>query len=84
LSKVAGKVFRIGHLGNDLMLMGLLCGVEMGFSLVGVPHRKGGAQVAIDYLATPWGATTDGGRPRSWSARFRFDTNDSLWHKGDA
>ncbi|HEY2872285.1 MAG TPA: aminotransferase class V-fold PLP-dependent enzyme, partial [Reyranella sp.] len=31
LSKVAGKVFRIGHLGdfNDLMLMGTLSGVEM-------------------------------------------------------
>jgi alanine-glyoxylate transaminase / serine-glyoxylate transaminase / serine-pyruvate transaminase len=55
LSKVAGKVFRIGHLGsfNDLMLMGTLCGVEMGLSLAGVPHRKGGAQAAMDYLAAP-------------------------------
>ncbi len=53
LSKVAGKVFRIGHLGsfNDLMLMGTLSGVEMGLSLAGVPHRKGGAQAAMDYLA---------------------------------
>jgi histidine ammonia-lyase len=53
LSKVAGKVFRIGHLGsfNDLMLMGTLSGVEMGLSLAGVPHRKGGAQAALDYLA---------------------------------
>ncbi|MBI1244340.1 MAG: aminotransferase class V-fold PLP-dependent enzyme [Alphaproteobacteria bacterium] len=53
LSKVAGKIFRIGHLGsfNDLMLMGTLSGVEMGLSLAGVPHRKGGAQAAMDYLA---------------------------------
>lgn len=53
LSKVAGTVFRIGHLGsfNDLMLMGTLSGVEMGLSLAGVPHRKGGAQAAMDYLA---------------------------------
>ena len=53
LSKLAGKVFRIGHLGsfNDLMLMGTLAGVEMGLSLVGAPHHKGGAQAAIDYLA---------------------------------
>ena len=53
LGKVAGKVFRIGHLGyfNDLMLCGTLAGVEMGLSLAGVPHRKGGAQAAIDYLA---------------------------------
>jgi len=53
LGKVAGKVFRIGHLGylNDLMLCGTLAGVEMGLALAGVPHRKGGAQAAIDYLA---------------------------------
>jgi alanine-glyoxylate transaminase/serine-glyoxylate transaminase/serine-pyruvate transaminase len=53
LSKVAGKVFRIGHLGdfNDLTLVGTLGGVEMGLALAGVPHKKGGAQVAMDYLA---------------------------------
>lgn len=52
LSKVAGKVFRIGHLGdfNDLMLMGTLSGVEMGLELAGVPYRRGGAQAALDYL----------------------------------
>ena len=32
------------------MLMGTLAGVEMGLSLAGVPHRKGGAQAALDYL----------------------------------
>src|SRR6266851_1376858 len=53
LTKLAGKVFRIGHLGsfNDLMLMGTLAGVEMGLGLIGAPHHKGGAQAAIDYLA---------------------------------
>jgi len=53
LSKLAGKVFRIGHLGdfNDLALMGTLCGVEIGLALAGVPHRQGGAQAALDYLA---------------------------------
>jgi alanine-glyoxylate transaminase/serine-glyoxylate transaminase/serine-pyruvate transaminase len=53
LSKVAGKVFRIGHLGdfNDLMLAGTLAGVEMGLALAGVPHKKGGVQAALDYLA---------------------------------
>ena len=52
LSKLAGKVFRIGHLGdfNDLMLMGTLTGVEMGLSLAGVPHQKGGASRASEYL----------------------------------
>ncbi len=44
LSKVAGKVFRIGHLGecNELTLLGALTGVEMGLSVAGVPHRAGG------------------------------------------
>jgi alanine-glyoxylate transaminase/serine-glyoxylate transaminase/serine-pyruvate transaminase len=52
LGKVAGKIFRIGHLGyfNDLMLCGTLAGVEMGLALAAVPHRKGGAQAAMDYL----------------------------------
>ena len=53
LGKLAGKVFRIGHLGsfNDLMLAGTLAGVEMGLARAGVPHRKGGVQAALDYLA---------------------------------
>src|SRR5499426_464642 len=48
----AGKMFRIGHLGdtNELMMMGALAGTEMGLALAGVPHRKGGAQAAMDYL----------------------------------
>jgi len=52
LGKVAGKVFRIGHLGdfNDLMLAGTLCGVEMGLGLAGVPHQTGGVAAAMDYL----------------------------------
>ena len=53
LSKVAGKVFRIGHLGdiNDLTLVGALSGVEMSLGLAGVPHSKGGVQAAMDYLS---------------------------------
>jgi alanine-glyoxylate transaminase/serine-glyoxylate transaminase/serine-pyruvate transaminase len=53
LSRVAGKVFRIGHLGdtNDLTIVGALAGVEMGLALAGVPHRKGGVQAAMDYFA---------------------------------
>jgi alanine-glyoxylate transaminase/serine-glyoxylate transaminase/serine-pyruvate transaminase len=53
LGKLAGRVFRIGHLGwfNDLMLCGTLCGVEMGLALRKVPHRNGGVQAAMDCLA---------------------------------
>jgi alanine-glyoxylate transaminase/serine-glyoxylate transaminase/serine-pyruvate transaminase len=54
LSKIADRVFRIGHLGdfNDLMLAGTLSGVEMGLELAGVPHRKGGVLAALDYLTS--------------------------------
>ena len=53
LTKLAGRVFRIGHLGdtNDLTMLGALSGVEMGLAVAGVPHRKGGAQAALDYFA---------------------------------
>jgi alanine-glyoxylate transaminase/serine-glyoxylate transaminase/serine-pyruvate transaminase len=52
LGKLAGRVFRIGHLGwfNDLMLCGTLCGVEMGLALKDVPHRAGGVIEALAFL----------------------------------
>jgi alanine-glyoxylate transaminase/serine-glyoxylate transaminase/serine-pyruvate transaminase len=52
LGKVAGRVFRIGHLGdfNDLTLAGTLAGVEMGLQLAGVPHTNGGVAAALGYL----------------------------------
>jgi alanine-glyoxylate transaminase/serine-glyoxylate transaminase/serine-pyruvate transaminase len=52
LGKLAGRVFRIGHLGffNDLTLCATLCGVEMGLFLAGVPHRRGGVDAALEYL----------------------------------
>jgi alanine-glyoxylate transaminase / serine-glyoxylate transaminase / serine-pyruvate transaminase len=52
LAKLAGKVFRIGHLGdfNDLSLAGTLAGVEMGLTIAGIPHRSGGLDAALRYL----------------------------------
>ena len=52
LGRLAGKVFRIGHLGhfNDLMLMGTLCGIEMGLRLANVPYKKGGVMAALNQL----------------------------------
>ncbi len=52
LGKLAGRIFRIGHLGffNDLMLCGTLCGVEMGLALREVPHKKSGVADALAYL----------------------------------
>jgi alanine-glyoxylate transaminase/serine-glyoxylate transaminase/serine-pyruvate transaminase len=54
LSKMAGKIVRIGHLGdfNDLSLIGTLAGVEMGLGLAGVRHQPGGVDAAMSYLAT--------------------------------
>src|SRR6185503_8155574 len=53
LSKLSGKIFRIGHLGdfNDLTLMGTLSGVEMGLGLAAVPHRAGGVAAAMEFVA---------------------------------
>ena len=52
LAKLAGKVFRIGHLGdlNDLSLLGTLGGVEMGLARAGIPHQPCGVQAAMKLL----------------------------------
>jgi len=53
LSRLQGWVFRIGHLGdfNDLSLIGTLGGIEMGLRACGIPHRPGGIEHAMRYLA---------------------------------
>jgi alanine-glyoxylate transaminase/serine-glyoxylate transaminase/serine-pyruvate transaminase len=55
LGKLAGRVFRIGHLGdfNDLMLAGTLAGIEMGLHQVGVPMTASGVAAALDHLSAP-------------------------------
>jgi alanine-glyoxylate transaminase/serine-glyoxylate transaminase/serine-pyruvate transaminase len=52
LSRLTGRVFRIGHLGdfNDLMLAATLSGVQLGLGLAHIPHSTGGVQAALDYL----------------------------------
>jgi alanine-glyoxylate transaminase / serine-glyoxylate transaminase / serine-pyruvate transaminase len=52
LGRLAGRVFRIGHLGdfNDLMLAGTLCGVEMGLRAAGVPVAGSGVEAALALL----------------------------------
>jgi alanine-glyoxylate transaminase/serine-glyoxylate transaminase/serine-pyruvate transaminase len=52
-NKVKGKVFRIGHLGdlNEIMLMGVLSGVEMGLAKAKVPFKAGGIMAALQYLS---------------------------------
>lgn len=53
LSEVAGKVFRIGHLGNmdELSLCGALCGAEMAMRDAGMQVQPGsGVSKAVEYL----------------------------------
>jgi len=56
LSKVQGKVFRIGHLGdiNDVTLLGTLGAIEIGLHMADIPHQAGGVQKALDFMkSTP-------------------------------
>src|ERR1700757_1888415 len=52
--RFAGKMFRIGHLGdiNDGWMMGVLASTEMALALAGIPHKKGGVQAAMDYIVS--------------------------------
>jgi alanine-glyoxylate transaminase/serine-glyoxylate transaminase/serine-pyruvate transaminase len=54
LSKLKGRTFRIGHLGNsnDLTLLATLAGCEMGLKLAGVNLAGGGVEAAMEYFAT--------------------------------
>jgi len=54
LGRLAGRVFRIGHLGDlsDLSLAGALCGVQMGLSAAGVPISADGVARALEYLSS--------------------------------
>ena len=54
LGRLAGRVFRIGHLGDlsDLSLAGALCGVQMGLARAGVPVSGDGVAAALGYLAS--------------------------------
>ncbi|QFT28931.1 Soluble hydrogenase 42 kDa subunit [Labrenzia sp. THAF82] len=53
IGDLSGKGIRIAHMGhvNAVMLLGTLSAVELGFQRLGIPHGKGGAQAAMDYLA---------------------------------
>jgi alanine-glyoxylate transaminase/serine-glyoxylate transaminase/serine-pyruvate transaminase len=54
LGRLAGRIFRIGHLGafNDLTLAGTLAGVQMGLGLAGVPVAGSGLDAALERLQT--------------------------------
>ncbi len=55
LSRLAGKVFRIGHLGdfNDLTLLGTLAGCEMALEITGPRPEASGVVAAMYLLSQP-------------------------------
>ncbi|WP_067974329.1 pyridoxal-phosphate-dependent aminotransferase family protein [Nocardiopsis trehalosi] len=57
LGRLAGRVFRIGHLGhtNDLTIAGTLAGVQMGLQAAGVKVSPDGVNAALDLLGRPAG-----------------------------
>jgi alanine-glyoxylate transaminase/serine-glyoxylate transaminase/serine-pyruvate transaminase len=61
LGPLADKVFRIGHLGdfNDPSITGTLSSIEMGLRVAGVPHRAGGVNAAMDFLAGNGGPVSE-------------------------
>lgn len=54
LGRIEDRVFRIGHMGDlgVLSFTGTLTGVEMGLRAAGIPHKEGGVQAAMNYLAS--------------------------------
>jgi len=54
IGDLSGKAFRIAHMGhlNAPMVLGTLGAVEVGLAALGIPHRKGGVQAAIDWLGS--------------------------------
>src|SRR5260370_1182013 len=52
IGELAGKAFRIAHMGhvNAPMVLGTLGVVEMGLKALGIPHCSEGVQAAIDWL----------------------------------
>jgi alanine-glyoxylate transaminase/serine-glyoxylate transaminase/serine-pyruvate transaminase len=54
LGPLAGRVYRIGHLGdlNPAMILGCLAGVEAAMTVVGIPFGRGGVDRAIAALAS--------------------------------
>ena len=52
IAELTGKAIRIAHMGyvNAPMILGTLTIIEVGLIALGIPHGKGGAQAAVDYL----------------------------------
>ena len=75
LNKVAGKVFRIGHLGelNEIMIGGVLVGAEMALARLRRQRRPGsGGGAAAEYFRSTTKASATAGRNRSRNLQAEF------------
>jgi alanine-glyoxylate transaminase/serine-glyoxylate transaminase/serine-pyruvate transaminase len=52
IGELSGKAFRVAHMGhvNAPMVLGTLSVIEVGLAALDIPHGRGGAQAAIDWL----------------------------------
>ena len=52
IGDLTDKAFRIAHMGhvNAPMILGTLGAIEMALAALGIAHKKGGVQAAIDWL----------------------------------
>lgn len=52
IGSLAGKAFRIAHMGhtNAPMVLGTLGAIEIALKALAIPHGKGGIDAAVDYL----------------------------------
>jgi alanine-glyoxylate transaminase/serine-glyoxylate transaminase/serine-pyruvate transaminase len=52
IGELSGKAFRVAHMGhvNAPMVLGTLGAIEMALAALAIPHARGGAQAAIDWL----------------------------------
>jgi len=62
LGPLAGRVFRIGHLGdlNEPMVLGALAGVQAALAALGVPYGRDGLAAAVDFIASAASDTSAG------------------------
>ena len=53
IGELQGQAFRIAHMGhiNAPMILGTLSVIEMALNALDIPHGKGGAEAAINWLA---------------------------------
>jgi alanine-glyoxylate transaminase/serine-glyoxylate transaminase/serine-pyruvate transaminase len=53
LGRLKGRMFRMGHLGdsNDLTLVAMVAGVEMGLKLAGVKLAASGVAAAMEHFS---------------------------------